>query len=204
MTTKWPSLFYLILFGFYKVCVCKLFTDCAFSPRCYNKVRVGKTKLKYMKIYQSCRICKAVYFNKSWHHGDRIGIDRIRKSTFVWTTRCPACKMVEQRQFAGQITLKNIPARTSRQLLRLISEYSRRAYEKDCQHRLIAVEKSDPSTWIVTTTENQLANRMAQKISQSFDHVIVKTAYPPERRSIAKVLVEFLPLFYHRFNPQSA
>lgn len=153
-----------------------------------------------MKIYRTCRVCKAIYFNKSWHHGDQINIDVVKKNHFAWTTRCPACKMVESHRFEGLITIQNIPGRLSKELLRLVKEYSNRAYEKDCQHRLIEVLKQDPKTWIVTTTENQLANKLARKISESFDHVDVKVSYSPEPREVVKVLVDFLPLFYHRLN----
>lgn len=153
-----------------------------------------------MKIYETCRICKDVYFNKSWHHGDSLKIEAIKHSRFTWTTRCPACKMVESRKFEGLITIKNIPARTSRELLRLIRDYTDRAYEKDCQDRLIEVTKQDPHTWIVTTTDNQLANRLALKIGEAFDHVEVKPSYSPEPTNMVKVVVDFLPLFYHRYN----
>ena len=153
-----------------------------------------------MTIYQTCRMCKAVYFNKSWHHGNQVSVGSVKKSHFAWTTRCPACKMTESQRFEGLITITNIPARSGRNLLRLIRDYTDRAYAKDCQHRLIEVMKQDPSTWIVSTTDNQLASRLALKIGEAFDHVNVKLSYSPEPSDRIRAMVDFLPLFYHRFN----
>lgn len=152
-----------------------------------------------MKIYQTCRICKAVNFNKSWHHGERVNLDELKRHRFRWVTRCPACRMIESGRSEGLIALTNIPARSSRELLRLIKDYTDRAYEKDCQDRLIKVVKQDPHSWIATTTDNQLANRLAQKIGEAFDHVNVEPSYSPEPSEKVRIAVDFLPLFYHKF-----
>ena len=153
-----------------------------------------------MKIYQICRVCKAVNFNKSWHHGDQVTIDALKHSRFTWATRCPACKMVQSKRFEGLITIRNIPKRSNLELLRLIKDYTDRAYEKDCQDRLIQVNKKDPQTWVLTTTDNQLANRLAQKLGEAFDHVSVDPSFSPETLEKVRLVVDFLPLFYHKFN----
>lgn len=152
-----------------------------------------------MKFYRICRICKAVYFDKFWQHGDKVSIYELKLSRLVWTTRCPACKMIESKRFEGLITITNIPARICEELLRLIVDYTYRAYEKDCQDRLIEVIKQDPQTWVVTLTDNQLANRLALKIGEAFDHVNVKPSYSPEPSEKVRVLVKFLPL-YQKYN----
>lgn len=157
-----------------------------------------------MKIYQTCRVCKAIYFNKTWHRGDHVKVSTIKKSRFAWTTRCPACKMVESAQFEGQITITNIPSITSRELFYLIEEFCNRAYEKNCQHRLIEVIKQSPHKWIVTTTDKNLATALAKRISEAFDYVNVKPSDPDEpKKSWANIIVEFLPVFYHRFNAEA-
>ena len=153
-----------------------------------------------MKFYQTCRVCKAVNFNKSWHHGDHVKVADMKKSPFAWVTRCPACKMIETHNYEGKITITNIPTMTSRELLYLIKNYANQDYEKNCQHRLIEVVKHDLHTWVLTTTDSQMASKLARRISQAFDHVDVKTSYIDGENPIVKKIVEFLPLFYHRFN----
>ena len=153
-----------------------------------------------MKTYVICRVCKAVYWNKAWHHGNTVKVRDLRDGYFAWASRCPACKMSETDEYRGLITIHNIPHRSSKELLRLIKDYSQRAYEKNCQHRVLKVNKVSPTSWDVTTSETQLANKLARKISEAFDHVVVKTPFSTEPKQRLRVLVDFLPLFYHRFN----
>lgn len=153
-----------------------------------------------MKILQICKVCKAVNFNKSWHHASKVKLSMVKDHRIIWATRCPACKMAESRRFEGLVTIKHVPTRSAKELLRLIKEYTDRAYEKDCQDRLIEIIRQDPQTWLVTTTENQLAQKLAKKIGESFDHVETKINYSPEPHNAIKILVDFLPMFYHRFN----
>ncbi len=156
-----------------------------------------------MKIYRTCRVCKAVYFNKAWHHSNHISVGQFKKSRLAWTTRCPACKMAEAHRYEGLITITNIPTMASKELLYLIKGYCQRAAEQDCQHRLIEIIKQDPHTWVVTTTDKQLANKLARKISQAFDHVEVKPRFSDDSNPLVRIMVEFLPLFYYKFNLQT-
>jgi len=47
------------------------------------------------------------------------------------------------------------------------------------------------SEWIVTTTENQLANKLAQKIKSSFSGVKTKTKFNKEPSDVVGVVVDF-------------
>src|SRR3989344_3087214 len=113
-----------------------------------------------------CKRCRAVYYKKSWHHG----IDSKSKEALgrrkPWQTMCPACRMVENGQFEGELMITEMPKnKTLRgELLLLIKNYGRKAYRVDSQHRVIGVYKEDDATWRVTTTENQLAKKLANKI----------------------------------------
>jgi hypothetical protein len=146
------------------------------------------------KAYQECRICRAVYHTKSWHHRDALDIDKIKKEEMVQIARCPACKMIADHQYEGILTIENIPARHKTELSHLIRAYTYRAYQKDCQHRLIAVNKEKTGIWIVTTTENQLANKLAHKIRDVFNKVDVKVAYSKAPDDTVRARVVFEPL----------
>ncbi len=145
------------------------------------------------KDFRLCRVCHAIYYSKSWHHLRTINISGVKKRETLWITKCPACKMVADNQYEGLVSIKNIPSRFENELQNMIKAYARRAYEKDCQHRLIALNKKDQSNWMVTTTENQLANRLAQKIRDVFDKVDVKISYSKEPDDVERVKVSFKP-----------
>ena len=145
------------------------------------------------KAYRICSKCRAVYFTKSWHHIDAIDVAKIKKRSTLWVTRCPACQMIADHQYEGALTIKDIPKKFADELLHLIKAFSKRAYEKNCQHRLIAVTKESQDAWTVTTTENQLASKLAKKIKDVFDRVELKVAYSKQPDDVVRILVRFKP-----------
>jgi hypothetical protein len=146
------------------------------------------------KEYGECRICRAVYYRKSWHHRSAVNIEKIKKQQSLWATRCPACKMIADHQYEGMITIENIPGHYETELLRLVKAYTHRAYQKDCQHRLIAVHQDAPHTWRVTTTENQLAVKLARKVRSVFNKVTLNVSFSKEPDDVERVTVRFQPL----------
>lgn len=145
------------------------------------------------KEYRQCRVCGSVYYQKSWHHLAALKLAHIREGDTLWMTRCPACKMIADRAFEGELIIEDIPKRFESELYHLIKAYTKRAFEKDCQHRLISLIKESTHRWIVTVTENQLANKLAQKIRDAFDKVDVKVAYSKEPNDVERVTASFRP-----------
>ena len=150
---------------------------------------------KAAKEYRRCRICSAIYYDKSWHHGRDFDLAAAVKNHKFWITRCPACSMIEEREFEGELIIRNIPARFQMELYRLIRGYGRRAYELDCQHRIIAIAKEDKHTWRVTTTENQLAGKLAKKIREVFDRVEIATSYSEAPEDVERIVLNFQPFY---------
>ena len=143
------------------------------------------------KNFRLCYSCHAVYFNKSWHHLSALKSTAMKKSETLNLALCPACHMIADRQHEGVLNIEDIPQKLQHELMNLILSYTAKAYEKDCQHRLIAVNRKSKNSWVATTTENQLANKLAHKIKQVFDKVEVKTAYSTEPNDIERVTVKF-------------
>jgi len=137
-----------------------------------------------------CEKCNAVYFKKSWHHDlASIKISE-RKDLPIHFVLCPACQMIKNRQYEGRLIIKNVPEKLTEELEKLIEGFGRRAYDRDPMDRLIEIKKNK-SEWIVTTTENQLANKLAKKIKDSFNQVGLKTHFVGDNSDVAEVSVEF-------------
>lgn len=145
------------------------------------------------KDYRECRSCGAIYYNKAWHHAGRLNLKSLKQVNKSWPAHCPACRMIQSRKYEGVLTIDNIPGRFQNELYHLIKAFSKRAYDKDCQHRLIAINKQGASTWMVTTTENQLANKLAQKIKDVFDKVEVKISYSEHPDDVERIRINFRP-----------
>ncbi len=84
--------------------------------------------------------------------------------------------MIKNKQFEGEIIVKNPPAKNSRELINLIKSFSRRAYERDVLDRLIEI-KNTAEGLKITTTENHLAVKLGKKIQQDFKPSTKKIYY---------------------------
>ncbi len=136
-----------------------------------------------------CKKCTSAYYKKSWHH-DIAGLKNYDKDWPVHFAVCPACQMILNKQYEGRIKIKNIPAVSGDRLDDLIRGFCHRAFERDPLDRLINLEKSG-SDWTVTTTENQLANKLAQKITSAFNKAKSKTKFAGDPSDVVEVTIEF-------------
>jgi hypothetical protein len=133
-----------------------------------------------------CKTCQAVYFYKNWHR--RLGEFPREKSKDVKFTLCPACQMVRDRKFEGEIILENVPGKFKESIKRLAVNFGKRATAADPMDRVISIKeekiKRAPASekrgalsrkeiegktrMRILTTENQLAKRLAKKINDVY------------------------------------
>ena len=137
-----------------------------------------------------CSECDAAYYKKSWHHS-LLNLKSAKEDAPVNFVLCPACQMVKDHQFEGRIVISGIPKNALEDLANLIKGFGRRATERDPMDRVIEVKKSENSL-IVTTTENQLANKLAKKIQSTFRGAKAKTTFSKDPSDFADVRVDFL------------
>ena len=116
-----------------------------------------------------CKLCGALFYKKSWHHGESALAVEEAKKLGVKLTICPADQMIKNGQFEGELVVLAVPAKDREILQNLIRGFGERAYERDCQHRIIKLEGMGKDGLRVTVTENQLAGRIAKKIKDALD-----------------------------------
>lgn len=139
-----------------------------------------------------CKSCNIFYYQKSWHHdADSFAAKRENKDFPLNFTICPACKMIADHQYEGMVKIKNVPADYKKDLLNLIRGYGERAFSRDPLHRVINAEEKGNEI-IVTTTENELANKLTDKIKDSFKGAKTKISFNREPSDVAQATVEFL------------
>lgn len=139
-----------------------------------------------------CSRCGAVYHTKSWHHAGEMPSEKPGGGTYrLNMVLCPACTMIRHRQFEGELTIERPPSVFRRELTNLIHAYGERACEMDPEHRVIAVKKRGANL-IVTTTENQLAAKLAKKIKSAFPPVAIQIRHTREPSDVGRVCVQFL------------
>lgn len=142
-----------------------------------------------------CKDCGAAYFKKRWYHGlEKINLPE-KNNLPIKFSLCPACAMIKNKQYEGRITIKNLPDKYVEQLQKLAEGFGKRAYERDPMDRIIEMrkmrnEKLRTTEWIVTTTENELANKLAHKIKETFN-AKSKTHFAPEPSDVAEITIDF-------------
>ena len=137
-----------------------------------------------------CPECNSTYFKKCWHH-DLIGIDvSDKKDTPIKFVKCPACAMVANKQYEGRLAIKNVPSPLVKELEGLIRGFCQRAFDRDPMDRLIEIKKGN-GDWEVMVTENQLANKLGQKIKHTFNRVKTKTVFAGDPSDVVEILVQF-------------
>lgn len=116
--------------------------------------------------YLICPECYSVYFRGSWHHA-LSGDKDLKENKNLKFTICPADKMIKAKQFEGQLLLEGVPAEIKKDLFNLVENTGGMAFKKDPMDRIISIKDKNGQVEILTT-ENQLAQRIAGKIKESF------------------------------------
>lgn len=160
-------------------------------------IRNASEEFKAVAGVVLCKTCGAAYHKKSWRHGmekfnkaETESISSGKKDVPVKFALCPACQMIKNRQYEGRITIKNLPAASEKSLRELVEGFGKRAYEQDPMHRLIEIKK-DGANWVITTTENEMANKLAHKIKTTFSHVKSRTHFAGDPSDVAEIKIEF-------------
>ncbi len=138
-----------------------------------------------------CPKCGNVHFKKRWLlEKDLKRRLKVKKLEISEIKICPACKMIKEHVFEGEIFIERVPPRCREELLRLIRNFGKRAESIDPQDRIIKIESIDKG-YRITTTENQLANKLAKKIRGVFNAVKIHFSRSPEPAEVVRIHVVF-------------
>ena len=138
-----------------------------------------------------CERCQGVLYKKQWHHADSARVREAKLAGMpVRTSLCPACKMIVNKQWEGEIFVDAIPQRYEAEVLHLAAAYGKRAEKHDPQDRVIEIKKEN-AKYRITTTENQLAVKLAKKIHETFPKTEIKISYAPDPYESARVVLRF-------------
>lgn len=138
-----------------------------------------------------CPHGEAVYYKKSWHHIAKFFTNTpdSKRDKDISFQLCPAHEMEKNKQFEGEIVIRAVPDMFKQDLTSLIERMGEHAMRKDVLDRIFTV------TWIkdqltVTTSENQLAQKIGNKIIASFKKHAVKVISRPKGGDSDMVFVD--------------
>ncbi|MBI2086676.1 MAG: hypothetical protein HYT69_00650 [Candidatus Zambryskibacteria bacterium] len=141
-----------------------------------------------------CPDCGNVKFRKRWYRSASAVKSHLKnpplKIKVSRKERCPACTMIKERVFEGEVFIDDFLKEHRKVLLNLIKNFEKEALKRDPQDRIITLEKTQAG-WRITTTENQLADRLAKKIKGAFNTVKISFSHSKEPFEVDRVHVVF-------------
>jgi len=126
-----------------------------------------------------CPKCGCFYFGKRWHHPQNKSKIKNQKSNIKL---CPACQMIKDNLFEGRLIIKGfgqLKQEIKTDLINLIKNFGEKAYLRDPLDRIIKINK-EKGDLIITFTENQLCQKLSQKLKQTFKKMKIKISHSPE------------------------
>lgn len=136
-----------------------------------------------------CPICASVYWYKSWHHNLE-GYKHLTEEKMVKFFLCPACTMVKNKMFEGQVFIEHIPGEIRREIENLIYHIADRAYARDPMDRLLDMRPSKNDGLEIRTSENQLAMSIAKEVASAHKHTKPEVRLSKDESSV-RVWVRF-------------
>ncbi len=136
-------------------------------------------EFKGKRDYIFCPKGEAVYYKKSWHHVAKFFVsppDKREKD--VVFELCPAHQMEKNKQYEGEVVIRDVPEMFKKDLWGLVEGMGEAAMRKDVLHRIFTM-KWMKGQLTVTTSENQLASRIGGKIKDTFKkHIAEHVIFP--------------------------
>ncbi|MEA3453195.1 MAG: NMD3-related protein [Patescibacteria group bacterium] len=154
-------------------------------PKSKKEEAEFNTKKKSILI---CEKCGAFYWKKSWHHGVS-HYEKSKKEKKIELTICPACQMIKDGKYEGEIIIENLEERRKEEVENLIDNFNEVAFSKDPMDRIISIETIAKGILRILTTENQMAQQLAKKIQKTFKGKIFLVHSRKESTLRAKVVL---------------
>lgn len=173
------------------------------TTRIFNKTNTGKMAQrngeakheqcgKAKKGLTVCKDCCNVFLKKSWHSAEsNPDIQSKLSKKKINHIVCPACQMIEKNLYEGELIIEKVPKKYMEEVFNLIRAYEKRAKARDPQDRVSLIEKKSDGFRILTT-ENQLAEKMAKKIKETFKLVEVVMSFSKDPYKVCRVKAVFI------------
>lgn len=141
------------------------------------------------KDFILCPAGGEAYFQKSWHASISES-SHLKESKRIQYRLCPFHQMVKNKQFEGEIVIEKVPDKNHDELVRLIERSGEHAQRSDPMDRIIRIEtKKDVIR--VETSENQMAQKIANKIRSRFSKTKRTVSRGKENSDVVRIRILF-------------
>lgn len=139
-----------------------------------------------------CTRCHQTRISKKWRSvASLLTKNLTAHKEGVHFVMCPACTMITKKLYEGEIIVDGVSPARETELLHMVASFGARAQEIDPQDRIIAIEHTKKGQLRITTTENQLAQKIAKKIKSTFKKTTMDIAYSKEPFEFTRIQMQF-------------
>lgn len=117
-----------------------------------------------------CKVCGIYHFKKTWHNERPEGAVGLTSQEVI----CPADEMQMNGEYEGKVTLFNVPEQHQMEIKHLAENMGKYSKSEHPLHRVLSIEEKDGNLEIYTS-ENQLAQKIGNKIDDSFKQAFRKS-----------------------------
>ncbi|OGZ32650.1 MAG: hypothetical protein A3H02_01120 [Candidatus Niyogibacteria bacterium RIFCSPLOWO2_12_FULL_41_13] len=146
------------------------------SPSYYHKQKISRWEFEEYGPGKNeiifCPKGDAVYYHKSWHHAFE-NYKHAKETKEARFALCPFHQMENSCVWEGEVRINGLKKEKIAEVLSLAKNFSHRAYLKDPMHRIIKI-RQDKNSLSIFTSENQLSERLAKKIHETFKNLFSK------------------------------
>lgn len=130
--------------------------------------------------YIFCPRGEAVYYEKSWHHVEKffLNFPDSERDKDVSFQLCPAHEMEKNKQYEGEVIIRDVPDAMRMDLNGLVERMGEHAMRRDVLDRVLGMRWAK-NQLTVTTSENQLAQKIGRKIKETFKKHIAEHILRP-------------------------
>ena len=114
-----------------------------------------------------CPECECFYWYKSWHHSLE-DYSELREDKEVRFELCPACKMIKEEKFEGELILENCPEEKKEEITNFVENFAKEEYKRDPLARIVSIEDIAKGMMRITFTQNQVAKKLAKRFKKTF------------------------------------
>lgn len=134
-----------------------------------------------------CKECNAIYFKKAWHASAADIAEEYNDKPTSFTV-CPADEMKQKGLFEGEVRVSGASDLQREEIRNLIENYDEEARRRNTLHRVLEI-KEEQGDIIATTSEDQMAAKIARKIEDAFHAASTHVAHSEEPYKVTRAHV---------------
>ncbi len=148
-----------------------------------------RTRLKRGPV--QCRKCGSISFRGRWHRPSDKIVPGLKREKEIETALCPACSMVQEEKYLGELIIENIPETKKEELINLIKKFCNLSFEENPINRLISLEEIARGMARVLVTDKRMVKRLSDKLKKVYK-LKAKIIHSP-REHFVRIRLVFSP-----------